>query len=109
MIVLKHGALHLNNKRVGGYKTSDISTLALSRKNLGAYGDAGIITTSNLKLSQRIRKIRNIGASTKFNHELIGYNNRLDTLQASILIHKIDLLDKLNKKGSEYQRDIFRN
>ncbi len=103
-----HGALHLNNKRVGGNNISDISTFSLyPGKNLGAYGDAGIITTNSRKLSERIRKIRNIGSSIKYNHELIGYNNRLDTLQASILIHKIKLLDELNKNRVRISKRYF--
>ncbi len=103
-----HGAKHLNFKRVGGGNVSDISTFSLyPGKNLGAYGDAGIITTNSRKLSERIRKIRNIGAAVKFNHELIGYNNRLDTLQASILIHKIGQLDKLNKNRVSISKRYF--
>lgn len=103
-----HGAFHLNNKRVGGNNISDISTFSLyPGKNLGAYGDAGIITTNSRKLSERIRKIRNIGSSIKYNHELIGYNNRLDTLQASILIHKIKLLDELNKNRVRISKRYF--
>jgi dTDP-4-amino-4,6-dideoxygalactose transaminase len=93
-----HGAKFNNRKRVGGENVSDISTFSLyPGKNLGAYGDAGIITTNNFNICDRIKKIRNIGASKKFNHETIGLNNRLDTLQASILIHKLDRLSKLNK------------
>jgi len=93
-----HGAKFNNRKRVGGENVSDISTFSLyPGKNLGAYGDAGIITTNNFKFCDRIKNIRNIGASKKFNHETIGLNNRLDTLQASILIHKLDRLSKLNK------------
>ena len=93
-----HGAKFNNRKRVGGENVSDISTFSLyPGKNLGAYGDAGIITTNNSNFCDRIKKIRNIGASKKFNHETIGLNNRLDTLQASILIHKLDRLSKLNK------------
>ena len=93
-----HGAKFNNRKRVGGENVSDISTFSLyPGNNLGAYGDAGIITTNNFKFCDRIKNIRNIGASKKFNHETIGLNNRLDTLQASILIHKLDRLSKLNK------------
>jgi dTDP-4-amino-4,6-dideoxygalactose transaminase len=105
-----HGAYYCKNKRVGGSNISDISTFSFyPGKNLGAYGDAGIITTNNLQLSNRIRKIRNIGASKKFNHELIGFNNRLDTLQASVLIHKLDQLDKLNKKRVSISKKFFEN
>ena len=92
-----HGAFFLNNKRVGGSGISHISTFSLyPGKNLGAYGDAGIITTNSLNIYKKIIKIRNIGASKKFNHEEIGFNNRLDTLQAAILIHKLRELDRLN-------------
>ncbi len=93
-----HGAKFTNKKRVGGDNISDISTFSLyPGKNLGAYGDAGIITTNNIEFCERIKKIRNIGAIKKFNHETIGFNNRLDTLQASILIHKLDRLNILNR------------
>ena len=103
-----HGAYHLNKKRVGADNLSDLSTFSLyPGKNLGAYGDAGIITTGNKKFSNRIKKIRNIGASEKFNHELIGYNNRLDTIQAAILNHKIDELDLLNKKRVVISKKYF--
>jgi len=94
-----HGAKFKNKKRVGGGNMSDISTFSLyPGKNLGAYGDAGIITTNSLKFRERINKIKNIGSSRKFDHETIGFNNRLDTIQASILIHKLSRLKILNKK-----------
>lgn len=103
-----HGSYHLNNKRVGSSNISDLSTFSLyPGKNLGAYGDAGIITTGNFKFNERIKKIRNIGASEKFNHELIGFNNRLDTLQAAILNHKINQLDLLNKKRINISKKYF--
>ena len=94
-----HGAYYQKQNRVGGNNMTDISTFSLyPGKNLGAYGDGGIITTNNKKICKLIKTIRNIGALKKFNHEKIGLNNRLDTLQASILIHKLKQLDKLNKK-----------
>jgi len=94
-----HGAKFKNKKMVGGGNMSDISTFSLyPGKNLGAYGDAGIITTNSLKFRERINKIKNIGSSRKFDHETIGFNNRLDTIQASILIHKLSRLKILNKK-----------
>ncbi len=94
-----HGAYYQNKKRVGGSNITKISTFSLyPGKNLGAYGDGGIITTDDKKICNKIKTIRNIGALTKFNHETIGFNNRLDTLQASILIHKLEQLDQLNKK-----------
>ena len=104
-----HGAYYENNIRVGGSNITSISTFSLyPGKNLGAYGDAGIITTNNLKIYNKINKIRNIGAFRKFHHETIGYNNRLDTLQASILIHKLKQLDKLNKNRIIISNHYFR-
>ena len=71
---------------------------SLPGKNLGAYGDAGIITTNNNNYYKKIKKIINLGSSKKFEHDLIGVNNRLDTIQATILIHKLKKLDFYNKK-----------
>ena len=94
-----HGAKYINGRMVGGHSISDISTFSLyPGKNLGAYGDAGIITTNNSKIYNKIIRIRNIGSIEKFNHETIGLNNRMDTIQAAILIEKIKRLNFLNKK-----------
>ncbi len=91
-----HGAIY-NNKRVGSL--ADISCFSLyPGKNLGAYGDAGIITTNNLKFYNKIKNFRNLGSTKKFIHSQIGFNSRLDTIQACILIEKIKLLTKYNKK-----------
>ncbi len=103
-----HGALYEKNKRVGGHNTSTISTFSLyPGKNLGAYGDAGIITTDNYSYYKKILKMRNIGVEKKFNHVTIGFNNRLDTMQAAILIHKLKRLDYLNKKRIQLSKIYF--
>ena len=96
-----HGAFegddNLSKQRIGS--TADISCFSLyPGKNLGAYGDAGIITTNNYNYYKKIKKIINLGSSKKFVHDLIGVNNRLDTIQATILIHKLKKLDFFNKK-----------
>ena len=86
-----------NKNKIGS--TSDISCFSLyPGKNLGAYGDAGIITTNNKKLYNKIRKLRNLGSEEKFIHEYVGMNSRLDTIQAIVLNHKIKNLNKLNKQ-----------
>ncbi len=54
-------------------------------KNLGAFGDGGAILTSDAELAQRARQFRDYGQSSKYRHELIGYNSRLDELQAALL------------------------
>ncbi len=92
-----HGARDDNGNKVGSL--ADISTFSLyPGKNLGAYGDAGIITTNNRKFYKTIKKIRNLGSEVKFKHDLVGMNSRLDSLQAIILNHKLKLLSKLNSK-----------
>lgn len=67
-------------------------------KNLGAYGDGGAIVTNNKKYYDFIVKFRNMGSKIKHEHDLIGINSRLDTIQASILSNKLKYLDYFNKK-----------
>ena len=62
-------------------------------KNLGAMGDAGAITTNNDELADRIRVLRNYGSRTKYVNEELGFNSRLDPLQAGILRTKLQYLD----------------
>lgn len=67
-------------------------------KNLGAFGDAGMVLTNNKAIADMLRLLRNQGNKEKYNHLIIGYNNRLDTLQAAILEVKLKYLDAWNKK-----------
>ena len=62
-------------------------------KNLGALGDGGAITTSDEDLAKRIRMLRNYGSEIKYHHDFIGYNSRLDELQAAVLRVKLRYLD----------------
>jgi len=65
-------------------------------KNLGALGDAGAITTNDDELAQRLRTLRNYGSQKKYYNEIIGFNSRLDELQAAILSAKLPALDDQN-------------
>lgn len=62
-------------------------------KNLGAWGDAGAITTDDPELARSFRRIANHGRLAKFDHEILGRNSRLDTLQAIVLSEKLRFLD----------------
>ena len=70
-------------------------------KNLGAYGDAGAITTNSDEIAARIRALRNYGSFNKYYNQYKGVNSRLDELQAAVLLVKLKYLDKENKKRRE--------
>jgi dTDP-4-amino-4,6-dideoxygalactose transaminase len=61
-------------------------------KNLGAFGDAGALVTSDQRLVARVRALREHGQNAKHRHEAVGYTARLDTVQATVLLHKLPLL-----------------
>jgi len=67
-------------------------------KNLGAFGDGGIITTNSKKISNTLKKLRNYGGVKKYQHDIIGFNSRLDPLQAIVLSEKLKYLDQWNEE-----------
>jgi dTDP-4-amino-4,6-dideoxygalactose transaminase len=70
-------------------------------KNLGALGDAGAVTTNNEELTNRIKTLRNYGSAVKYYNEEIGYNNRLDELQAAFLRVKLNYLQEWTNQRKE--------
>lgn len=66
-------------------------------KNLGAVGDAGVITTNSDEYAERLRMLRNYGSRKKYFHEIDGWNNRLDSIQAIVLSGKLPYLDRWNE------------
>ena len=65
-------------------------------KNLGAWGDAGAVTTRSSEVADRVRALRNYGSETKYEHAVVGFNSRLDTIQAVVLAAKLQRLDAWN-------------
>lgn len=65
-------------------------------KNLGAYGDGGMVVTNDEDLYQKVKVLRDYGQSKKYHHEIKGYNSRLDSIQAAVLLAKLPHLDKWN-------------
>src|SRR6059058_4789543 len=92
-----HGALLDDGKKAGtGGRVSAYSFYC--RKNLGAYGEAGSIVTNDDKLADDLRALREHGQSMRYYHPVVGYNARLDEIQAAILRIKLRRLDEWNER-----------
>jgi dTDP-4-amino-4,6-dideoxygalactose transaminase len=80
-------------------------------KNLGAFGDAGAITTNDENLYDKILYYRNYGSKVKYEHDVIGHNYRLDELQAAFLSVKMTKLDRWNKRrqqiAAQFEEEII--
>jgi dTDP-4-amino-4,6-dideoxygalactose transaminase len=94
-----HGASY-KNRKIGSHGDA-VAWSFYPGKNLGAIGDAGCVTTNNKDIADKIRMLRNYGSREKYINERIGYNCRLDPIQAAILLAKLPYLDKWNKRRQE--------
>ncbi len=71
-------------------------------KNLSAFGDAGCMTTSDPKLAERLRHLRNHGSAKRYYHEELGWNSRLDAIQAAVLRVKLKHIDSWNAQRADH-------
>ena len=91
-----HGAT-LGGRPVGSWGRAGCFSF-YPTKNLGALGDGGLVTTSDQELAKRIRRLRNGGQSSRYVHEEVGFNSRLDELQAAVLRAKLPHLFTWNER-----------
>lgn len=76
-------------------------------KNLGALGDGGAILTDDQAIAAKVRRLRNYGSDVKYHHDDIGYNSRLDELQAALLRVKLGKLDEWNLRRTEIAKSYM--
>ena len=110
-IAAKHGliviedAAQAQGARYKGRRTGSLGHAAGTSfypgKNLGALGDGGAVLTSDDAIADKVRQLRNYGSKIKYQHDLAGYNSRLDEMQAAFLRVKLTVLDDWNALRSE--------
>ncbi len=101
-----HGA-ELNGRRCGSF--GDIACFSFyPGKNLGAYGDAGAVTSNDPALLDRVRRLRDHGRTSKYEHETVGQAERMDALQAAVLSVKLahleDWTEARRRHAGEYSK-----
>ncbi|QXG75071.1 DegT/DnrJ/EryC1/StrS family aminotransferase [Modestobacter sp. L9-4] len=97
-----HGA-RLRDRPVGGL-THATAWSFYPGKNLGALGDGGAVTTSDPETARRLRSLRNYGSTEKYRHDEVGWNSRLDELQAAVLSVKLRRMEAHNARREAVAR-----
>ena len=99
-VLLFEDAAQSQGARRGGRPAGSFGIAAATSfypgKNLGAYGDAGAVLTSSPEIAHRLQGLRNHGGSGRYQHEMLGFNSRLDSLQAVVLRAKLTRLAEWN-------------
>jgi dTDP-4-amino-4,6-dideoxygalactose transaminase len=91
-----HGAL-IGNTPLGSLGTAACYSFYPS-KNLGAFGDGGAVVSNCERFAQRVRMLRDYGQRSKSDYAMLGFNSRLDTLQAAVLAIKLQYLEQGNRQ-----------
>jgi dTDP-4-amino-4,6-dideoxygalactose transaminase len=103
-----HGA-RLGGRRAGTFGLAGCFSF-YPAKNLGAFGDGGMVVTADDGLAARLRSLRNYASPRKYEHDELGFNCRLDTLQAAVLSVKLAELERWNRERREaadqYRREL---
>ncbi len=102
-----HGASY-KGQRLGAHGDA-VAWSFYPGKNLGALGDGGAVTTNDPDIADRLRVLRNYGSRIKYKNEVIGYNSRLDPIQAAILDVKLKHLDEWNNRRRNIARYYLDN
>lgn len=113
-IAAKHGLLVIEDAaqaqgaRYKGRRAGSLGHAAATSfypgKNLGALGDGGAVLTRDKAIADKVRRLRNYGSNVKYQHDVLGYNSRLDELQAALLRVKLRKLDKWNNRRRQVAR-----
>lgn len=93
-----HGAVY-HGRRIGSHGHA-VAWSFYPGKNLGAFGDGGAVSTQDESLARRVRMLGNYGSRAKYVNDAIGYNSRLDPIQAAILRAKLSRIDEWNARRS---------
>ena len=111
MPIVEDAAQSIGARRTIGGKplmagqAATIGTLSFfPTKNLGGYGDGGMVLTQDDELAMRLRRLRVHGGAREYFHDEVGYNSRLDTLQAAVLLAKLAYLEAWSSKRREHAR-----
>jgi dTDP-4-amino-4,6-dideoxygalactose transaminase len=111
-IVVIEDAAQSQGARVDGRVSGGLATIGATSfypgKNLGAAGDAGAVTTDDPELARAVRVISAHGSERKYEHERIGFNSRLDAVQAIVLSAKLKRLDAWNSRRRELAEEYTR-
>jgi dTDP-4-amino-4,6-dideoxygalactose transaminase len=104
-LVVIEDAAQAQGARYHGRRTGSLGHAAAisfyPSKNLGAMGDGGAVLTSDAAIADKVRELRNYGSKVKYRHDKLGYNSRLDELQAALLSVKLCKLDAWNDRRQE--------